>query len=123
MGLLIFDGDCGFCTSSVTFARRWINRDVEAIPWQRADLLSLGLTQEQCEDAVQYRNDANQWSSAGRAVIALLRDARPPWSWLARMLANTTITGIVERVYRVVANNRHRLPGGTPACQVPLKRG
>jgi predicted DCC family thiol-disulfide oxidoreductase YuxK len=30
----------------------------------------------------------------------------PPFSWLA------------EGVYRVVAANRQRLPGGTPACRL-----
>jgi predicted DCC family thiol-disulfide oxidoreductase YuxK len=31
----------------------------------------------------------------------------PPISWLAAL------------VYVVVAKNRHRLPGGTPACKLP----
>jgi predicted DCC family thiol-disulfide oxidoreductase YuxK len=122
MAVLIFDGDCGFCTTSVTFARRWINRDVDAIPWQQADLHALGLTQQDCEEAVQYRDDHGQWSSGGAAVVALLRDARPPWRWLGGLLAQRFIAGGVERVYRLVANNRHRLPGGTPACQAPQAR-
>jgi predicted DCC family thiol-disulfide oxidoreductase YuxK len=33
--------------------------------------------------------------------------SRPPLSWLAR------------GVYSVVARNRHRLPGSTPACRLP----
>ena len=46
-GLLIFDGDCGFCTTSARFATRWVDRrhryDLE--PWQQVDLARLGLTE------------------------------------------------------------------------------
>jgi predicted DCC family thiol-disulfide oxidoreductase YuxK len=122
MGLLVFDGDCGFCTSSVAFARRWISRDTDAVPWQRTDLDSLGLTENACQQAVQYRDNRGLWFSAGAAVIALLRDARPPWSWLGRVLAVTAVAPAVERLYAFVANNRSRLPGGTPACQLPEPR-
>lgn len=122
MGLLIFDGDCGFCTSSVSFIRRWINSNVDATPWQRADLNALGLTHEQCAAAVQYRAESERWSSGGAAVIALLRDSRLPWRWLGRLLAPAIVARAVERLYQLVADNRHRLPGGTPACQLPAPR-
>lgn len=119
MGLLVFDGDCGFCTSAVAFARRWIGSDIEAVPWQHADLASLGLTEAGCQEAVQYRDNDGSWSSAGAAVIALLRDARPPWSWLGQVLAFSAVARVVELVYVFVAKNRHSFPGGTPACQLP----
>jgi len=119
MGLLVFDGDCAFCTSAVAFARRWVNGDTEAVPWQLTDLDSLGLTEQSCAAAVQYRDCRGRWFSAGRAVSALLRDARPPWSWLGRLAALPGVAWTVDRLYAFVANNRHRLPGGTPACRQP----
>ena len=117
MPLLVFDGDCGFCTSSASIARRRINRDVDIVPWQRADLPALGLTEAQCKDAVQYRDPDGRWSSAGAAITALLRDAGPPWSWIARVTGLRGVRILVEVAYHVVSANRGRLPGGTPACQ------
>ena len=119
MGLLVFDGDCAFCTSTVAFARRWVNSDTEAVPWQLADLASLGLSQQSCAEAVQYRDRRGRWSSAGRAVTALLQDARAPWSWVGHLAALPGLVWAVDHIYVFVANNRHRLPGGTPACRLP----
>jgi len=116
--LLIFDGDCAFCTSSVSFADRWIRPPVEAVPWQRADLAALGLTAAQCDEAVQYRDAAGRWHSAGRAIAALLSDSRLPWSalgWLARVPG---LAWLVDRGYELVSANRSKLPGGTPACKM-----
>ncbi len=117
-GLLVFDGDCGFCTSSVRFIDRWIKPPVDALPWQRADLAALGLTEVQCDEAVQYRDHAGRWHSAGRAVAALLADSRAPWSWLGRLARIPGLTWLVDHGYEVVSANRSRLPGGTPACQL-----
>ena len=45
--VLVFDGDCGFCTTSARVGQRWLGlADVE--PWQMIDLDELGLTDEQC---------------------------------------------------------------------------
>ncbi|MFN8167235.1 MAG: DCC1-like thiol-disulfide oxidoreductase family protein [Candidatus Nanopelagicales bacterium] len=127
--LLVFDGDCAFCTSSVLWLGRRFPDGFTAVPYQRVDLDRLGLTERECHDRVQWIADAqaprtSARESGARAVGALLRAggrARhdlvgtlwaaagvlpfvPPTSWAA------------ERVYRVVAANRTRLPGGTPAC-------
>jgi predicted DCC family thiol-disulfide oxidoreductase YuxK len=117
-GLLIFDGDCAFCTSSVAFIQRWIMPSAEAVPWQHADLGALGLTAAACREAVQYRDCSGRWHSAGSAVTAILRDSRFPWSGLGRLAGLPGMGWISERCYRWVAANRYRLPGGTPACLV-----
>jgi len=121
MGLLVYDGDCAFCTSSVAFSHRWIRARTETVPWQTADLASLGLTEQQCRDAVQYRDRQGRWTSAGAAVIALLRDGRWPWFWLGRVAGLPGLSWAVERAYAWVARNRQRLPGSTPTCQLPLQ--
>jgi predicted DCC family thiol-disulfide oxidoreductase YuxK len=67
---------------------------------------------------VQYRDSAGRWHSAGRAVAALLSDSRVPWSVLGRLARVPGLAWLVDRLYEVVSANRHRLPGGTPACQI-----
>ncbi|WP_330180943.1 DUF393 domain-containing protein [Nocardia sp. NBC_01503] len=47
--LVVFDGDCAFCTASVDFIRHRIGPDVDFTPWQRIDLPALGLTEQQVE--------------------------------------------------------------------------
>ncbi|MFQ5421852.1 MAG: hypothetical protein ACE5EY_15990 [Anaerolineae bacterium] len=44
--LLIYDGDCGFCTKSALLEQRWSNGRLAITPWQAIpeQLAALGLT-------------------------------------------------------------------------------
>lgn len=98
--------------------RRRISAAPEAVPWQRADLDTLGLSEAACRESVQYRDAVGHWHSGGRAVAAILRDARLPWSALGWLASVPGLAWLVDRAYVLVSNNRYRLPGGTPACQL-----
>jgi len=116
---LIFDGDCGFCT---TVARKFSAKTkskVEPVAWQLMDLTKFNLTAEQCSKRVYLVKD-NKAFAASKAIAELLKLQKnwiylvlgaimtiPPFSWLA-------IPG-----YLLIARYRHKLPGGTPACQLP----
>ena len=113
--VLVFDGDCGFCTWSAARIRRWAAGTLDVVPWQLADLTALGLTEEQCASAVQFV-DADGVASGGAAVARALLRCREPWRTAGRVLALPWLAPVVERGYVVVAANRHRLPGATPAC-------
>jgi predicted DCC family thiol-disulfide oxidoreductase YuxK len=115
--LLVYDGDCGFCTTAVGIAKRRIGSPAEMQPWQRLDLDALGLTEAQCKQSVQHRDHDGQWTSGGRAAAELLREAPRPWRWLGVVLELPGFSWLNERLYELVSANRHRLPGGTPACQ------
>lgn len=110
---VVFDGDCAFCTASADRLRRWSRGALDTVPWQRADLEALRLTEAQCRDAVQYVGPDGA-CSGGAAIAAALGDCAQPWRSLAPLLRiNHRLT---EWCYAQVARNRHRLPGGTPAC-------
>ncbi len=116
--LLIFDGDCGFCTTSARAGQRWLGLDhVEA--WQFLDLDALPVTEQECEAAVQWVGADGTVASAHEAVIAALRQAGGFWVVPGRVLALPGLRQLAGVVYRAVARNRHRLPGGTPACRLP----
>jgi predicted DCC family thiol-disulfide oxidoreductase YuxK len=117
--VLVFDGDCAFCSSAVEFLRDRISSDVDYLPWQHLDLAAVGLTEEACLQAVQWLPVGGEHTSGGRAVTDLLRGAGQPWATLGRLGALPGVRALVELAYRAVAANRHRLPGGTPACQLP----
>jgi predicted DCC family thiol-disulfide oxidoreductase YuxK len=117
--LLVFDGDCGFCSTVVRFTIRRVRPGLEADPWQRSDLADLGLTETACREAVQYRDRAGAWHAGAAAVVMLLQEGDRPWSSLGRVSSWRGVIQLLEFAYRWVAGHRHRLPGGTPACQLP----
>ena len=116
---LIFDGDCGFCTTAVLWLQRRLPRVPATVPFQWSDLTAFGLTEDEARSRVWFVYGDLRFGGAA-AVAALLRGQPhpglrllgwlatvPPWSWAA------------EAGYRLVARYRYRLPGGTPACRMP----
>ncbi len=113
---LVFDGDCGFCTTSVNQLRRLVHPDCVIIEWQRADLSSLGLTAEECREAVQWVIPGVTHASGGAAIAEALTTGRTPWPILGNVLKTEPLRRPTEAIYRLIAKNRYKLPGGTPAC-------
>lgn len=128
--VLVFDGDCGFCTTSVTWLAEQFPRAFAIQPYQRADLDSLGLTARECDAKVQWIGDVTapvtSRAEGAAAVGALLRAGGRARGGVvgtaARGLGLLAVTRptswVADAVYAVVATNRQRLPGGTPACAV-----
>lgn len=117
----MFDGDCGFCSTSSRFARRWVDRRGRyAIePYQRLDIAALGLTVEQCTTSSWFvAADGTRFGGAG-SIAAALRSGNPCWRPLGVVIALPGIRVAADRAYRWVSANRFRLPGGTPACRIP----
>lgn len=117
-GLLIFDGDCGFCTTSARFASRWVDRrrryDVE--PWQQVELSRFGLTEDDCVAAAQFVRPDGTVRAGHLAIAEALRFGAPPWRPLGLLLRLPGISHLAARVYAWVADHRYALPGGTAAC-------
>jgi len=117
--VLVFDGDCGFCTS----AKDWLARraDFEAVPYQWAPLGELGLTRDEVARHIVVLGDEVPGGrlEGGRAAAWLLARAGGTWRWVGAILGAPIIRWGTELGYRLIAANRHRLPGGTPACALP----
>lgn len=116
-GVVVFDGDCGFCTWSADRLRGWSSGRLLTVPWQWADLQLLGLTPEQCAASVQYVTGGHHFR-AGAAVAQALLACQQPWRSTGQVMALPRLAPLTERVYRLIAANRHRLPGSTPACRL-----
>jgi len=117
--ILVFDGDCGFCTTSARFLVRWVirGRPVTVAPWQRLDLAGLGLTPEQCRLAVQWVAIDARPVSGHVAIAAALRAGHPVWRPVGVLLVAPGLSWLGGRLYSWVAAHRYALPGGTPACR------
>jgi predicted DCC family thiol-disulfide oxidoreductase YuxK len=116
--VLIYDGDCGFCTRSA----RWVERlpvRVRLLPWQDADLAALRTTEARAQHEVIWVDATGRVFGGADAVAELLKHCRLPWPALGWTMSAPLLRMLAERAYRWVADNRYRLPGATPACQLP----
>ncbi|MET0306758.1 MAG: DUF393 domain-containing protein [Solirubrobacterales bacterium] len=119
--VLVFDGDCAFCTNCAHFLER-LQPKAEIVAWQLTDLDELGITAEQASDAVQWVEVDGTVRSGHEAISAVLGAAGLPWKLIGRTIQLPGISWLAAKAYRLVANNRYRLPGGTPACAVTDSR-
>lgn len=103
--VLVFDGECEFCKACVRFVARRTSRPLTTVPYQSADLASLGLTREQCIEAVQWVT-TDSVRSGHLAVAAALRHARFPWPVLGAIVCAPGVRWIAAVVYRRVAERR-----------------
>ena len=118
-GTLVYDGDCGFCTTAVRALPRLHLQARSVIAWQHADRAALGLTQAQCEDKLQWVGDDGRHGSGHAAVARMMTASGFFWLLPGTLLLLPPFSWVAAAVYRVVADNRSRLPGGTPACALP----
>ncbi|MBB5937748.1 thiol-disulfide oxidoreductase DCC family protein [Streptomyces zagrosensis] len=116
--VLIYDGDCAFCTSAVAFTERRIRPRCEVLAWQFADLDELGTTQARAEHELLWITPTGLVYGGIGAVAKLLLNSGRGWAPLGALLNLPPLRWIGHGVYRLVANNRQRMPGGTPACAV-----
>ncbi|MGW7486092.1 thiol-disulfide oxidoreductase DCC family protein [Streptomyces sp. NPDC054786] len=120
--VLVYDGDCAFCTSSVRFAERRLRPRCAATPWQFTDLVRLGITQQRAEHEVLWVTPAGSVHGGAQAVAKLLMSARGGWPVVGALLMLPPVRWAAQGAYRIIANNRQRLPGGTAACALPSSR-
>ena len=110
-GLLVYDGECGFCRRWVRRMQTWFPRHPVAVAWQVAGLDELGLTVDQCRAAVQFVDgDRRVWGGSDAAARVLVV-AGLPWSIAGRLMLVPGIRPVAQAAYGWVAANRHRFKG------------
>ena len=120
--VFLYDGDCAFCTSCARFIERHIPTSATVTPWQFADLDALGVRQADAEASVQWihaRSGQPVRAEGTAAIAGLLIDAGSYWRPFGWLLDLRPVRWIAVPAYRLIARNRHRLPGGTAACLLP----
>lgn len=114
--VMLFDGDCGFCTTSVRVLQRVFAADVDVVPWQFADLAALGVSADRAEREVVWVGIDGGTAGGAQAFARYLGAAGGIWPVFGAVLRTPPVRWLAAGAYRLIANNRHRLPGGTPAC-------
>lgn len=123
-GVLIFDGDCGFCTTSAAWIQRRLPDDVPVVSWQSIDDLgALGLTIDDVAAKAWWVTPDGRTRGGHLAIGESLRAARRPW-WRALGLLTLAppLRWLGAPVYALVARCRYRLPGSTDACRIDAPR-
>ncbi len=121
--LVIFDGDCGFCTSSAHWVARRLNRrpgpNVVLVPWQFTDLAALGTTAERAQREALWIDTYGEIHGGAAAFAEWLTFRGGAYAVAGRLMNLPLVRSLASAVYRVIAKNRHRMPGGSPACALP----
>lgn len=118
---MIFDGDCGFCSRCARFVSRRLPTSAEVKPWQRIDLAAYGVTPQQTQHELVWVAADGRISGGAQAIARLLLDCGGLWAVPGALLRVPPFRWIGHWLYRLVANNRYRMPGSTEACRLPTE--
>lgn len=117
--VLIFDGDCNFCTKTADLVRRWARGRLELLPSQAPGALDLhpDLTPEGVQKRVYLLSPGGRLWGGAEAVARALAINR--WGGLALLYYFPPLRSIVDRVYAWVARNRKTIGGCESSCSLP----
>jgi predicted DCC family thiol-disulfide oxidoreductase YuxK len=122
--ILIFDGDCGFCTSVAEWAARRFRQGERAKAWQLLEeglLERYGLTTHDVQEAAWWVDDTGLRERGHRAVGQALNADGGIWNVLSWFVLTAPTSWIAALTYQVVVRWRYKLPGATPACKVAAR--
>jgi len=121
--VLIYDGDCGFCTACSRWIERRLPDDVAVVPCQSLDDLSAwGLDIDDVTSSAWWVEPDRAPRGGHLAIGASLVACGGAWGLLGRALVVPPLRWIGGPVYRLVARYRYRLPGATAACRIDQPR-
>ena len=103
---LIFDGDCGFCTTTAN----WITKN-SMVP----------VDEKEAAAKVQLVSGGKIYAGHHCMAKLLLLQPNPVLKFIGAVMVMPSVDPISAKVYDWVAANRQKLPGGTPACKMPKK--
>jgi predicted DCC family thiol-disulfide oxidoreductase YuxK len=122
--VLLYDGACGFCGSTVQLILRWDRRKVlRFAPLQGRFAASIRASHPEIA-----RHDSIVWVEPDapeglrvfvRSDAALRAAAYLGGFWRAALVARLLPQALRDRAYDFVARNRHRVPLSAGSCLVP----
>ncbi len=120
--VLIYDGDCQFCQLSLDFGIKKLRIFPQYVAFQKIDPQDFGLPASQVRSQIwlAQKSQANILALGGHLAAGAILKLQPSrWLKVLGWLATTPPTSWVASIlYKVIAANRHRLPGGSRACKL-----
>jgi predicted DCC family thiol-disulfide oxidoreductase YuxK len=120
--ILIYDGDCQFCRLSLDFGIRNLSRFPKFVAYQKIDPSEYRLSMADVSSQVWLVEPATKGLKplGGHLAVAHILLGQPEfyWRWLGFLMKTPPFSFVADFIYRWVAKNRHRLPGGARACKL-----
>jgi predicted DCC family thiol-disulfide oxidoreductase YuxK len=117
--VLIYDGDCGFCTMTASWVSARLRVPISVVPWQEiADLGELGLSEAEVTTAAYWVDAYGRLDRGHRAVGRALTMTSGPLVLAGWLLLVPPISWLAAVGYPLVSRYRHKLPGATAACAI-----
>ncbi len=117
--LLVYDGDCGFCTEVAERFRPHLPSNARAIPWQELpSLAAYGLQKEDVTSASYWIENGKTYRGAD-GIARTLQACGGISAVLGISIRVFPVNMAARAVYFWVARNRDKFPGSTQACQRP----
>jgi predicted DCC family thiol-disulfide oxidoreductase YuxK len=104
--LLVYDGDCGFCTYWANYWQKLTGDRVEYGPYQEVAVRYPTISQAEFQRAVQFVALDGHVASAAEASFLTLSHARGKGFWLALYRNLPGFAGISEKAYAFIAAHR-----------------
>jgi predicted DCC family thiol-disulfide oxidoreductase YuxK len=114
--LLIYDGDCAFCKQSLRWAIDTLPEFCRYVAFQKVNYSEFGLSESDVRSQVWLVDDSLRLG--GQKAVAWLFRQQSHLGWRVIGSVIQIFNPISALVYKWVAKNRHRLPGGTAECVI-----
>jgi predicted DCC family thiol-disulfide oxidoreductase YuxK len=108
--VLLFDGECGFCTRVVEQAADRLSADVDYVPFQAAPLATYGVSAAEARHSVQWVSPQGRIGHGAEAAARLLVASGGAWALLGRLLLAPPFSFLAAAAYWVIARNRSHIP-------------
>lgn len=117
--VLLFDADCAVCTRSARVGME-LGLRAAIVPLQSVDLAALGVDAARAVREIPFVDARARVSYGADAIAAALATGGIAGRVASRVMRTPRVRAVAARVYQVIARHRHRLPGSSAACQVPV---
>jgi predicted DCC family thiol-disulfide oxidoreductase YuxK len=117
-GILLYDGDCGFCSRWVLWARTHLPAEVAIESSTSADLEELGVSVAEARAAAWWIEPDGRRRRGHAAIARTLVECRGMWRVFGHVLVLPPVSWCAAGVYALVARYRSHLPGGSPSCRL-----
>jgi predicted DCC family thiol-disulfide oxidoreductase YuxK len=108
--VLLFDGECGFCTRIVEEATQRLAADVDYLPFQTAPLVSYGVSTAEARHSLQWVAVDGRIGHGSDAVARLLIASGGAWPRLGRLLLAPPFSFVAAGCYWLIARFRGHIP-------------
>lgn len=118
--VLIYDGDCAFCSLWVTRLRQWLPLFPSVVTSQSINPDDYALSDDDLAHYAWYITEHHQY--AGHLAASALLRAQPRFALrlLGHLIATPPLSLLAALTYSFISRFRHRLPGGTASCEPTL---